>query len=93
MTKTLVASTFASFCQNFSDACDDITLTTSTAEPTDDSTGDNSDDSSTTEETDNPTETEDEDAAANTNEPGAGAILRVSTVTALAALFALLVVW
>lgn len=95
-TKT-VASTFASFCQNFSDACDAAALT----EPTDSATETDSttteatttEDSTTTEETGTSTDTQTQAGSdTTTSEPDAGVSLRVSAVAGLVTLFALLLV-
>lgn len=88
-----VASTFASFCKNFSNVCEDATSTSEpTSEPTDDDDDtENNDDETTTEteETGGSTATEEDPA----EESGSGALLRVSVVTAVATLLALLIVW
>jgi carbohydrate-binding DOMON domain-containing protein len=93
-TKT-VASTFASFCQNFSDACDAAALTepTDSATETDTSTeATTTEDSTATEETGTSTDTQTQAGSDTTSEPDAGVSLRVSAVAGLVTLFALLLV-
>lgn len=94
-TKT-VASTFASFCQNFSDACDAAALTepTDSATETDTTTeATTTEDSTTTEETGTSTDTQTQAGSdTTTSEPDAGVSLRVSAVAGLVTLFALLLV-